>query len=103
MSEKVFADGLIMKKKQFSWGEITTASIKVEEFIKFLQQHNKNGWVNLNIKESREGKPYAELDTWEPTQQGAPPPVQNAEPQYQAPAPAQVPMSADGIEDSCPF
>ena len=41
-------------------------SIKVEEFIPFLQEHAKNGWVNINLKEAKSGKFYAELDTWVP-------------------------------------
>jgi hypothetical protein len=31
----------------------------------FLQQHEKpDGWVNIDLKESKGGKLYAELNTW---------------------------------------
>jgi hypothetical protein len=43
-------------------------SIKVDELIPFLQQHVKAGWVNVQLKVSKGGKHYAELDTWQPTQ-----------------------------------
>lgn len=40
-------------------------SIKVAEFIPFLEAHSTgDGWVNLNIKEGKSGKYYAELNQW---------------------------------------
>lgn len=44
---------------------IANLSFKVEEVVAFLQEHSKNGWVNVQIKESRGGKFYGQLDTWE--------------------------------------
>ena len=66
--EVVFADGFIFKKPnenapEFVKGDI---SIKVGEFIEFLQKHNNNGWVNLNLKKSQGGKLYVDLNTWTP-------------------------------------
>ena len=44
--EKIFADGFVFKRNEhapdFVVGRI---SIKVEEAIAFLKQHQKNGWV----------------------------------------------------------
>ena len=79
--EKVFADGFIFKRNEnapdFVVGGI---SIKVEDAVAFLKKHDKNGWVNLQIKNSQGGKPYMELDTFEPKKQGQPqPPVQKEE------------------------
>ena len=70
--EAIFADGLILKKKETDpdW-VIGHLSFKVEEFIKFLTKHEKKGWVNVEMKIGKEsGKPYTELDTWEPKPQG---------------------------------
>ena len=39
---------------------------KTEDFVKFLRDNDKKGWVNVTIKEARSGKMYAELDTFEP-------------------------------------
>ena len=66
--EKTFAEGLIFKLPSekaldFVKGSL---SIKVDEFIAFLEKNAKNGWVNVNLKLSKGGKAYAELDTWEP-------------------------------------
>lgn len=40
--------------------------MKVDEAIAFIKQHEKRGWVNLNIKTARSGNHYIELDTYEP-------------------------------------
>ncbi len=66
--EKVFADGMIFKRPRAGAPEFVKGSIsvKVDEFSAFLEKHVKNGWVNLNLKESKGSKLYLELDTWEP-------------------------------------
>jgi hypothetical protein len=66
-TEKVFADGFIFKRKEKAPDfVIGSQSIKVDEAIAFLQLYQKDGWVNLDIKQSKGGKYYCELDTWEP-------------------------------------
>jgi hypothetical protein len=72
--DKIFADGFVFKRNEkapdFVVGNV---SVKVEEATAFLKQHAKNGWVNLQIKNSQGGKYYIELDTFEPkAQQQAP-------------------------------
>ena len=71
--DKVFADGFVFKRSEkapdFVIGGI---SVKVEEAIAFLKKHEKNGWVNLSVKNSQGGKYYMELDTFEPKQQQQP-------------------------------
>jgi len=80
--DKIFADGFIFKRSEnapdFVVGGI---SIKVEDAVAFLKKHDKNGWVNLQVKNSQGGKYYMELDTFEPKQQQGQPqaPVQNEE------------------------
>tara|TARA_R110000751_G_scaffold1560_4_gene5806 strand:+ start:8000 stop:8299 length:300 start_codon:yes stop_codon:yes gene_type:complete len=66
--EKVFADGFVFKRRadapDFVIGNI---AIKVDDAIAFLKAKAKSdGWVNLNINISKGGKPYMELDTFEP-------------------------------------
>ena len=41
-------------------------NIKVDEAIETLKENEKNGWVNLDILTSKEGKPYVEVNTWTP-------------------------------------
>lgn len=66
--EVIFADGFILKRNENTpeW-VIGNLSIKVEDAIAFLNKRSKNGWVNLDLKVSQEGKPYCQLDTWEPS------------------------------------
>jgi len=68
--DKVFADGFLFKRREnapeFVIGNI---SVKVEEAVAFLNTHQKNGWVNLNVLNSQAGKPYVELDTFVPKKQ----------------------------------
>jgi hypothetical protein len=77
--ERVRIEGLIIKKAREgapAWVK-GQASVKVEEFSKFIRDNEKKGWVNFNILESKEGGLYFELDTWEPsnTRPASPPPA----------------------------
>ena len=69
--EKIFADGFSFKRNEkapdFVVGRL---SMKVDEAVAFIRQHEKGGWVNLNIKTARSGNHYVELDTYEPAQNG---------------------------------
>jgi hypothetical protein len=92
-NDKIFANGFIFKRNEkapdFVIGNI---SIKSEDAIQFIQDHTKNGWVNLKINKSQGGKAYIELDTWE------------AKGSEQAPAPAPAPAPKnDFFDDEPPF
>ncbi len=67
MSEKIFAEGILFKRPRdgapdFVKGSI---SIKVADIGPFLTKYEKNGWVNLDLKESKLGKLYLELNVWD--------------------------------------
>jgi hypothetical protein len=66
--EKIFADGFSFKypsdkAPQFVIGKL---SVKVDDAKAFLEKHQDGGWVNLEIKEAKNGKPYVELSTFKP-------------------------------------
>ena len=63
---KEFAQGIIFKRNDNApdWA-IGKLSFKVDEAINFLKSKEKKGWVNLEVKKSKEGKFYIELDTFE--------------------------------------
>jgi hypothetical protein len=72
MSDDItFTDGMICKSPSAQAPDFikVNLSFKVEEFIEFLQKNSKAGWVNVQVKESRAGKWYGAVDTWEPTKQ----------------------------------
>ena len=70
---KTFANGFIFKRNDnapdFVVGKL---SIKAQDAIMFINHHNKNGWLNLDIKKSKEGKFYMELDTYEAKESNEP-------------------------------
>jgi len=63
---KIFATGFSFKRNanapDFVVGK---QAIKVDEAVAFLQANQKNGWVNLDVKQAKGGNYYMELDTWE--------------------------------------
>ena len=65
--DKVFGEGIFFKTKdsapEFVLGAV---SIKVDEFIVFLKDNVKKGWVNMDLKLSKKGTHYFQVDTWEP-------------------------------------
>jgi len=110
--EKIFADGFIFKRNPkaptFVIGRV---SMKVEEAINFLKTHEKNGWVNVDIKEARSGNHYIELDTFVANNDSAVDKYNAAkqqpthEPQASEPQSSPLPpqAQADDEEDDLPF
>lgn len=66
-SEKEFAEGLIFKAPRDGAPEYVKASVSIkrQELIDWLTRR-EGDWVNLNVKESKGGKWYAEVDNWKP-------------------------------------
>lgn len=73
--EKVFADGFRFKNPGPNAPDyiVGSLSVFVQNATEFLKTHQKNGWVNLEIKIGRSGNPYVELDTFVPQKKGAEP------------------------------
>lgn len=67
MSDIEFIDGLIAKAKHEKAPDFVKChlSIKREELISWLQKRSDE-WINLDVKESREGKMYASVNNWKP-------------------------------------
>lgn len=70
--EKTYINGLFIKKKILSFGEVINVSIKVAEFVQQLQSHtNANGYCNIVLQNRKEddkngNNMYAILDTYVP-------------------------------------
>lgn len=67
--EKIYPKGLIWKRPREGAPDFIkgSMSIKVDEFVAFLQKHSNKGWVNLDFKKSKEkGTLYFQLDDWKP-------------------------------------
>lgn len=89
MEDKIFANGFSFKRNEkapdFVVGRM---SIKVSDAISFMKEHEKNGYINLNVKTARSGNHYVELDTFVPS--GGSKPTSKPEPK-------------DDPEDDVPF
>lgn len=67
MQENKFPNGFITKRRDTAPEYvIANYSIKVDEFIQWLQENRDGDWVNLTTKKSKAGKLYTEIDTWKP-------------------------------------
>jgi len=70
MAENIFVNGMIFKKPREGAPEFIkgSISIKAEELIPFIEQHkDATGWVNIDLKKSREGKLYLALNNYKKT------------------------------------
>ena len=62
-----FVDGLMAKKPNETAPDFVKCalSIKRTDLIAWLTGQ-KEDWINVQVKESKGGKWYAEVDTWKP-------------------------------------
>jgi single-stranded DNA-binding protein len=105
MSDIEFVPGLIVKQRASNAPDyvICKLSIKPQELAEWLQ--GKAGeWVNIDVKVSKSGKPYAAVDSWKPeaqSRQPAPsrPPARAPAPQRPQAAPAPAPRQSSGFDD----
>ena len=67
MNKPAFIDGLFAKKPHDNAPDFVKAklSIKREDMIKWLNEQ-QDEWINLDVKESKEGKWYCAIDDWKP-------------------------------------
>ena len=67
--EKEFPQGIYFKLPNAKAPDFVkgSLSIKVQDAIHWLQQQ-QGEWVNIDLKESRDGRPYSEVNRWEPNQ-----------------------------------
>lgn len=97
--EKIFAQGMVVKDRRPGTPEWVKANVafNVQEFIQTLQQNEHNGWVNVVIKKSQNGKLYCEVDDYQKRKAMEQPPQQQAPQQGYAPAPAAPQYDPDSI------
>ena len=67
MSEVQFVDGLMVKKPHQNAPDFVKAnlSIKREDLINWLQGQSGE-WINVDVKESKKGSWYAQVNDWQP-------------------------------------
>lgn len=67
MRDAKFLNGIIVKAPRDGAPDFVKGSISIkrQELIESLSQETGD-WINLDIKVSREGKWYAQVNTWKP-------------------------------------
>ena len=67
MTDKVFAKGLYVKPPTDNAPDFVKfgLSIKRQEVMDWLRGQSDE-WINLQVKEAKSGKWYAEVNTWKP-------------------------------------
>ena len=97
-----FIPGLFFKPPNAGAPDFILAkgSIKIADLIQFLQRQ-EGEWINFDLKNSREGKPYAAIDDWKPQggRQSAPPNRGGGPSRQNAPRPTQRPTPATQPSD----
>ncbi len=61
-NDKVFVG--VTRLKEFDWGSFTQVGLTKDDLTTLSKYINDRGFVNINVKEARNGKPYVEVDTW---------------------------------------
>ena len=71
MSDIIFVKGMFVNAPREGAPEFVkgSLSIKPAELIAWLNEQtpNEKGYIKIDLKEGREAKWYASLDTWKPT------------------------------------
>jgi len=65
MSDKVFVGK--GEKKQTQYGELTKFGFTEKDLNTMKEHLSEKGWVNVVIKDGKNGQPYAQIDTWKPS------------------------------------
>jgi len=69
-----FVDGLFAKAPRANAPEFVKGSISIkrEEFMRWVSQQTDE-WINLDVKEGKSGKWYAQVNDWKPSGGGGMP------------------------------
>ncbi len=69
-TEKLFV-GLAKVRDNNFGGKETNIGFQQKDLDLLASKLNGKGWVNVTLKTSKEGKPYLQIDTWQPKEAGA--------------------------------
>jgi hypothetical protein len=78
MADKTYINGLFIKSKQTTFGEVVSVSINAKTLIEELNKHtNAKGYVNIDLLRRKEADKngnthYAVLNEWQPKNQQPP-------------------------------
>jgi len=66
--DNVFIDGMIFKRPRENAPDFVKGSISIKcaEFYDYMKANIKDGWLNIDLLESKGGKYYAKLNDYNP-------------------------------------
>ena len=67
MAEQNYVKGMNVKVVPTKYGEIIKIGVQIEKFSE--NPINDDGWINIDILTSKNGKKYAVVDTYKPKKQ----------------------------------
>jgi hypothetical protein len=70
MADKIYVGNA--KYKELPMGTITALGLSKDDLAKLALYLNENDWVNIDLKESKDGSPYMEINTYGLKNVGAP-------------------------------
>lgn len=73
MSDKIFIGKV--EKKETKFGEMIKISLGAADIKKLSENLNEKGWINLVMKNGKNGNSYIEVDNWKPTAPKSPEPI----------------------------
>jgi len=86
---KITDDGTVFlgssKSVETKYGSIIKVGYSREDLEYMLENLNDNGWINTEIKQTKEGKPYCVVDNYKPS------------------ASASAPLAQEEDDDEAPF
>ena len=107
---KIYVTKSSAKRRETDYGDIIRISFKVEDAVKFFEEHkNEKGWINLDISERREESEFGDthsisLNDWVKPTGDAPAARSKATTTQKKAAPATVAAPAgEDDPDDIPF
>ena len=89
--DKEFVDGLYVKESKADFVKLAI-SINRKQLGNYLRQSEKE-WINVDVKESKNGKLYAEVNNWTPKEKKEEP----------KPEPKPEPKKEEDFDEDIPF
>jgi len=76
-----FVDGLYFKEPRAQAPDYVKGSLSIQpaKLAAWCQTHASEEWVNVDVKESKNGKIYCAVNDWKPGQQRTAKPVANTD------------------------
>lgn len=74
MSDKIYVNGVFAKARDTQYGEVITLNCKADELMRFIEEHQDNGWIKFDVQRKRtpgeKTTHSVSLNNWKPEHRG---------------------------------